>query len=133
MISTKYIKRKSAEEIDIAIREWFVRGYIPEELITDSGREFINIQFKEMCKQFGIKHHVVSVESHRSNGRIERVIGTIREMMRKNEREEINETLKYVTDVYNNSYHDAIKRSPIEAFEKYRDPELRKRNEENLK
>ncbi|KAI5176413.1 hypothetical protein PAEPH01_2290, partial [Pancytospora epiphaga] len=35
--------------------------------------------FKTMCSKRNIRHTTVSVESHRSNGRIERLLGTIRE------------------------------------------------------
>ncbi|KAI5152377.1 hypothetical protein ENBRE01_2783, partial [Enteropsectra breve] len=35
------------------------------------------------CAENEIVHRMVSVESHRSNGRVERVIGTIREGLAK--------------------------------------------------
>lgn len=34
----------------------------------DDGKEFCNKEFKEMCSEFGIRHRVVGVESHGSNG-----------------------------------------------------------------
>lgn len=54
-------------------------GYYPEEVVTDNGREFDNVEFRKFCNEMGIKHNKVWVESHRSNGKLERVIGTIRE------------------------------------------------------
>lgn len=46
--------------------------------MTDNEIEFTNIGFKDMRKSIGIKHHMVGVEDHRSDGRAERVIKTIR-------------------------------------------------------
>ncbi|KAI5177603.1 hypothetical protein PAEPH01_2493, partial [Pancytospora epiphaga] len=46
--------------------------------ITDNGKEFCSGEFREMCEDKGIKHNKVGVESHRSNGRVERVIGIIK-------------------------------------------------------
>ncbi|WUR02940.1 integrase catalytic domain-containing protein [Vairimorpha necatrix] len=59
------------------------QGKKPEEIITDNGREFYNEGFRELCNRLEIKHRKVSVESHRSNGRAERVIGTLRESILK--------------------------------------------------
>ncbi|KRH92803.1 putative transposable element, partial [Pseudoloma neurophilia] len=39
----------------------------------------MNEDFRRMCQSLGIEHHVVGIEAHRSNGRVERVIRTIRD------------------------------------------------------
>jgi len=54
-------------------------GERPVELITDNGREFNNQVFKRMCWDNGVEHRLVEVEAHRSNGRVERAIRTIRD------------------------------------------------------
>lgn len=81
------IRSKEANEIVKLVRKWCKNGDIPEELITDNGKEFSNKEVGMMCNELGIKHTKVSVESHRSNGRVERMIETIREGLAKDKRE----------------------------------------------
>ncbi|KAI5170493.1 hypothetical protein PAEPH01_1479 [Pancytospora epiphaga] len=68
-----------------------------------------------MCSDKGIRHNTVGVESHRSNGRVERVIGSIREVLMKNDKETLNERVKRIIETYNNTYQTAIKCTPVEA------------------
>jgi hypothetical protein len=56
-----------------------IEGKMVEEVVTDNGREFCNSVVKNMLDEGNIKHRTVSVESHRSNGRVERIIRTLRE------------------------------------------------------
>jgi hypothetical protein len=88
----------------------------PEEVITDNGREFNNGQFKKLCVQRKIKYTTVGVESHRSNGRVERVIRTVREAILKRGCKTQEEELLKIEDLYNNTYHSAIKCTPSEAW-----------------
>lgn len=73
-IVSKTLENKSAETVCNVIKEWYGQGYIPETLISDNGKEFMNEFFKKMCRSLEIRLHVVGIEYHRSNGRIERVI-----------------------------------------------------------
>lgn len=105
-------------------KKWFADGIIPENLITDNGREFINEDMTKMCKEYGIKHTRVSVESHRSNGRVERVIGSLRESLKKLRGGKLEERVIDVVNAYNNTYHSSIKCTPYEAFDDYMNVEL---------
>lgn len=44
----------------------------------------------------GIKHYKISVESHRSNGRVERMIRTIRKMILKDKENTDDDKLKKI-------------------------------------
>ena len=110
------IKSKEAKEITKRITEWCSDGSIPEELITDNGREFNNREFDLLCKNLGIIHTKVGVESHRSNGRVERVIRTIREGLAKDKEGTISERMKRIIAAYNDTYHAGIKCTPREAL-----------------
>lgn len=132
-ICTKFLRNKTSQGIVDSVIKMMEDGFIPEKIITDSGREFTSDMFKRMCKNYGIAHSVVSVENHRSNGRIERVVGTLRELARKNSLDDIEEKFNTVTDIYNTSYHNSIKTSPKEAFENYEDLDLILRNQNNAK
>lgn len=52
------------------VKEWCNIGYIQEEFITDNGKELTSLDWKEMCRDLKIRHHVVGVASHISNGRV---------------------------------------------------------------
>ncbi|KAM0675564.1 hypothetical protein GVAV_000930 [Gurleya vavrai] len=59
---------------------------------------------------------MTSPEDHKANGRIERFIGTIREMFYKTNGMNIKEKIDKVISVYNNTYHSAIKCTPFKAM-----------------
>ncbi|KAM0685034.1 hypothetical protein COBT_003757, partial [Conglomerata obtusa] len=74
-----------------------------------------------MCIDNKIQHQKVAVEAHNSNGRVERVIRTIREGIMKAEGKTLFERCKITTKAYNMSYHDAIKMTPMEAIKETKD------------
>ncbi|KAI5152045.1 hypothetical protein ENBRE01_2525, partial [Enteropsectra breve] len=76
---------------------------------------------KSYCAENEIVHRMVSVESHRSNGRVERVIGTIREGLAKLKDGGLEERIKKITETYNTAYHVAIKCTPLEAVADIKD------------
>ena len=111
------LERKTGSNVVGFIRKLCKEGKKPEDIITDNGKEFINEDFRRFCRSLEIKHRQVSVEAHRSNGRIERVIGTLRESILKSEKETFREKVMSSIERYNRSYHTGIKRTPIEALE----------------
>lgn len=44
---------------------------------------------RELCRILSIQHRKVSIESHRSNGRIERIIRTMRDSILKSKKESL--------------------------------------------
>ena len=88
-------------------------------IISDNGKEFANIGFKKFCAKKNIMHKIVRLESHRSNGRVERLIETIRDGLCKFREGSFDSRIKYITDTYNNTYHTAIKCTPAEAWRDY--------------
>ncbi|KAF9762178.1 hypothetical protein NGRA_2185 [Nosema granulosis] len=114
----RVIENKLSDEIVRFVKEiWGGDENKPEELITDNGREFINDKFKEMCRTQGIKHRKVSIEAHRSNGRVERVIGTLRETMAKVKVDVFENKVSESIRIYNTYYHSGIKFTPLEAIQ----------------
>lgn len=113
----KEVDGLSADSILNTVKEWCNENK-PEEFVTDNGKEFANEKFRKYCQDNKIKHHMVSVESHNSNGRIERVIRTIREGMMKNGDPYSRDKLDNVIGSYNNSFHKGLGMSPLEAIEK---------------
>lgn len=87
-----------------------------EEIITGNGKEFINEGFKELCHQIDIRHRKVSIESQRSNGRVESVIGTLRETILKMKEMSFDKKVHKIIEIYNNSLHLEIGCTPTETI-----------------
>ncbi|WUR04589.1 LTR Retrotransposon [Vairimorpha necatrix] len=107
-------KRSSVAQF---IENLCINGRRPEEIITDNGREFDNVDLKDLCRKLDITHNKVSVESHRSNGRVERVLGTLRELILKMSKEtaSFEDIVMESFKIYNNSYHEGIRSTFNEA------------------
>jgi hypothetical protein len=116
MIWTGVIERKSGKEIVGVMKRWMSGGSIPSSVISDNGREFCNSEFSRMCIDYGILHRKVGVESHKSNGRVERVIGSLKEGLRKSNERIFEEKVRQVTLGYNETYHCGIGCTPVEAW-----------------
>jgi transposase InsO family protein len=116
-IKAAVLESKATRGVVETIKAWIGEGFRMEELISDNGKEFCSREFGEMCVDFGIKHRKVGVESHRSNGRVERVIGTIREALVKDTEGELGDRIERIVGTYNNTYHGAIGCTPVEAWE----------------
>jgi IS30 family transposase len=66
----KLIENKMAMIVLNDIEEFCKSFGKPEEILTDNGREFANDLLKKFLANNKIKHKLVSVEPHRSNGRV---------------------------------------------------------------
>ncbi|KAF9763577.1 hypothetical protein NGRA_1195 [Nosema granulosis] len=73
------LKLKETSEITKVLQRWIKENGFPEEYVTDNGKEFVRNEFVNWCSRNEIKHRKVGLKAHRSNGRIERCIRTIRE------------------------------------------------------
>lgn len=92
-----------------ALKTWFADGGLPETLISDNGKEFVNRELADFRKQMVIEHVKGAVENHKANGRIERLIGTLRNMIIKIS--DVNTAIKIdlAISAYNDTFHSAIK------------------------
>lgn len=100
-----------------------------EKLLCDNGREFANYRLKEFCKKRGIEIDYSIPYHHESNGRVERVIRTIGEAIKK-EKQLVRFILKKVIDNYNESIHRGIGMTPNEALLEENHEQVMKRQEE---
>lgn len=89
---------------------------MPRIIVTDNAKEFVSQNFKDWVIENKIMHHLTTPESHQSNGRIERVIRTIRDGLMKCNTVDIYQKIKEVEETYNNCYHVGIKCTPSEAL-----------------
>ena len=63
-----------------------------------------------------VKHTKVSVESHRSNGRVESVLETIREGLIKSGENKLEDKISRLVRAHNETYHSEIKCTPKKAW-----------------
>lgn len=106
---------KSASAVVEFIKDLCKQGKKPEEIVTDNGKEFQNDQFRSLCRILDINHRKTSIESHKSNGRVERIIRTLRESILKSIKSSFIEKLAEGIEKYNKSYHAGVGCTPLEA------------------
>ena len=111
----RIIKSKSADEIVQFFKDLCTRGMKPEGIVTDNAKEFQNDQMRELCSLMDIEHRKIGIESHKSNGRVERIIRTVRESILKSNKKTFEEKVGEAIEKYNNSFHVGINCTPIEA------------------
>ena len=58
---------------------------IPEELVTDNGPQYSSHEFKKFCSEWGIKHTTSSPLYPQSNGFSERMVQTVKNLLKKSE------------------------------------------------
>lgn len=81
----------------------------------------MNEDFRKMCRSLEIEHHVVGIEDHRSNGRVDRVIRTIRDgVVKLGGDMSLKRKIEVITEKYNRMYHVGIKCFPLEAIKESR-------------
>ncbi|KAF9756208.1 hypothetical protein NGRA_3258, partial [Nosema granulosis] len=125
----KVLVDTTTKNIISALEEWFTEEEVPEAIISDNAKEFTGIEFREWCNMNEVEHRKVSVESHGSNGRIERAIRTIRESVFKQGNIGIETAIKYAVNKYNVTFHSGLKCTTQEAVrENERDIDLRWEN-----
>ena len=91
----------------------------PEIINCDNGSEFISASFKSLCVKYKIKINYAQKGDHHKLGVVDRFIRTLRDLMEKymtmNKTNNYIDHLKDLVYNYNNSYHSAIKSTPVNA------------------
>src|SRR5699024_5701988 len=103
---TRYVITKQAKKILKFLRDVYAEFKF-KKVISDNGKEFKNQYVSAWLKANGIEHQFISPYHHKSAGRIERVMRTLRTDLNKKKGPVITK-LKVVTDEYNNKVHRAI-------------------------
>ena len=63
--------------------KWISYFGAPKKLLPNGGREFQNEEITEFTETFGIEFKCTAGESPWGNGKCERVVGLLKEIMRK--------------------------------------------------
>lgn len=75
----------TSKKIIERLRDSFVRFGIPEQIVSDNGRQFISAEFQRFCKNNGIRHITSSAYHPRTNGEAERFVQTFKKAVHNSE------------------------------------------------
>ena len=110
-----WVNGKKAEEIIRKfIKHWVALFGTPKVVLSDNGKEFQNESFLRMTEMFGINCKTTAAESPWSNGKCERMVGLIKDTLRKMEEDCDGdlETLLFWAVAAKNSLHNQHGYSP---------------------
>ena len=122
------LNSKNAEDVRDALNE-FINEYNPAKLTSDQEKAFMEKRNIELMKEKKVLLQTVPERNHSSLSLIDRFIRTLRDMNRPVDgeinKQSIDEEFKSFSvekmdeliDIYNNTYHSAIKCTPKEMFD----------------
>ena len=116
----KPIKDKTPMTICEEFEYTFLPSFItvPERVLSDNGGEFQNARFANLLEKYQIKHHTIAPGYPASNGAVERLLGTIKNLLRAAcmRGGEWDEQWPLTLNAYNNTKHQALTGKPSEVF-----------------
>ncbi|CAL8137815.1 unnamed protein product [Orchesella dallaii] len=71
----------TSQKVIEKLRDCFVRFGLPEQIVSDNGRQFVSREFKQFCHSNGIRHTTSSPYHPRTNGEAERFVNTFKQSM----------------------------------------------------
>ena len=108
------LKNKTAPVVTRAFREVLKEGRVPNYLHTDQGTEFLNLQFRNLMRQYGI--HFFTTNSETKASIAERFIRTLKQKIYRyftaNNTVRYIDTLQQLVHAYNHTVHRSIKEMP---------------------
>lgn len=118
LLKLRILRNRTTQEIIEKVKNIFEEIGVPEQMNSDNAKEFTSKEFFNFMTDYGIEHHLTSVEHHTSNGRVERAIRTIRDAIVKTKDLKLNieENIYEIEHRYNNTFHRGIGVTPNEAF-----------------
>ena len=88
----EWVRNKTPGEMIVTLmNKWLAIFGPPSKLIADNGKEFQNEEFLEFTDMFGIEMLTTAAESPWSNGKCERMVGLLKNCMRKMKEEGITD------------------------------------------
>jgi transposase InsO family protein len=82
-ITVNYINTQTSAAVIKVLNSDYRKFGLPEKIITDNGPCFKSAKFDKFCADLEIGHITSSPHYHQSNGRVERAIQTIKQILKK--------------------------------------------------
>ena len=111
------LKNKTSTAVSTALRGVFsTLPRVPDRLLSDNGSEFISSATETVLTEFGIHHSYSSPYHPSSNGAVERVNRTLKDLLMTsaNSGIEWDVALPRAVSIYNQTFHSQLKCSPSE-------------------
>ena len=111
------LKTKSASEVARIFFNSVICKYgIPDILITDQGKEFVNATLKGVAELLHFKHNTTTAYHPQANGIVERSNATLINILRTLVQDNISiwdTMIPIATFAYNSAFHNTLKESPF--------------------
>ena len=84
------MKNQTACETINLMQKQFARWGIPDEIVTDCGKNYDSVEFSQFCQRKKIKHTKSSPYHHQSNGKAESAVKIVKTLLRKAEKTKLS-------------------------------------------
>ncbi|XP_055684592.1 uncharacterized protein K02A2.6-like [Lutzomyia longipalpis] len=113
------VSDQTAETTITELRKIFATHGIPEEIVSDQGRQFMGHEFENFCKNNGIIHKTGAPYHPATNGQAERYVRTIKEkltILKTTNKEDLDRKLCSILMNYRRTPHSSTGESPSERL-----------------
>lgn len=102
----------SASKVSEAfLNSWLNRYPLPQKVITDNGKQFTSKIFKELLMRYNNKHQATIPYNPTSNSIIERIHGTLRDLLRINRHKPFESAAQLAANRLRTSFHQSLQTS----------------------
>ncbi|UYV65035.1 K02A2.6-like [Cordylochernes scorpioides] len=98
------------------LRNLFSVHGLPDQVVSDNGRMFVGHEFQEFLRMNGIRHITSAPYHPQTNGQAERVVQTLKQLIRKNGWENISVTLPRALFAMRTTPHGTTGLTPAELL-----------------
>ena len=114
----KAVSNINTHSVTTFLSELFSRWGLPEEIITDNGRQFVSSDFEQFLSQLGIRHCKTALYHPQANGAVERFNRVLKEGIRayKTEGTTFEDTLRSILANYRSTVHSTTGQTPAELM-----------------
>ena len=135
---SRILRNKTAKQVINALKSIF-RNEKPKTIISDNGPEFKSIQTQDFLKQQNIKQVFSTPHQPWSNGSVEVINKTMKDMFKKMTYQKTENKIVFnqsvlnrIIKAYNNSVHATTELTPTNALKEENWEQVRKLNEKHL-
>ncbi|XP_062594195.1 uncharacterized protein K02A2.6-like [Saccostrea cucullata] len=104
------LKDLSSLQVINSLKSMYSKYGIPDELVSDNGPQYASKEFKDFTKEYGFIHTTSSPLYPKSNGQAERMVQTVKRLLKKN-----TDPYKALMD-YRNTEIQGLGQSPSQMF-----------------